>query len=590
MSHTLSSAGDIPSAHPSSDITFADMSESITTHTPQANHERAVWKLASILFDPLEISCGDPLKGLEVERSSTFEQRIRRDALSAFWTRFVEGSASQHAKDAATAEEKALAYLTCNDIETACSALMEGRDFRLATLVSQLPGDAKMKSMISKQMESWRSQNIMSEMDEPVRALYDLIAGNVTVSEGKTGAVEDRASTFGISSRFGLDWRRSFGLRLWFGAGIDSLAPAVRSYAEDVASGKETVRPVPFFTEQSIAPAWSDPNLEIEEDTLYGLLKLYACKAGWLPTTGPAKLDFSLSPSSVSGNPLDARLTWQIAGLLRSKRVLTPDELDNAQLDQLTLALATQLEVAGQLNETFNILLHISDDGAREQYIRDLLHRRASDLFKGLRNDQLPTFLTENLKIPTSWILRARALHARAVLADLPLEATLLLQSGATDDAHHVLCREVGPQAVITQDYDALRELLGHFADSQHHHHQARPSGWRTGGQIYFDYIHLLDLEGRDADDAARGEKKQILARLTGALPSVLEGRAGKVALEERVAVGEMAGVVRAECEKMGREEKGLDRAKMESLPVSGDRFARQGVDWSRAYYRGVAA
>lgn len=564
------------------------MSESLTGITSHAKYERAVWKLASILFDPLEVSCAELLKNLQVERSSAFEQRVRRDALSAFWTQSVEGSAAQHAKDAATSGEKALAYLTCNDIEKSCDVLMEGSNFRLATLVAQLPGDKKMKTMVNKQIESWRSQNVISEMDEPIRALYELIAGNVAVSEGKAGPVEDRASTFGISSHFGLDWRRSFGLRLWFGSGVDSVADAVRSYAQDVTSGKETVRPLPTSTEQTMVPSWDDPNPELREDMLFSLLKLYAYTAGWLPPTNATKLDFLLLPSSVSGNPLDARLSWQLAELLRSKRILSFDDLTDAEKDELTLTLATQLEVAGHLDEAFNVLLHISFDSAREQYIRDLLHRRASDLFGGLKNDQLPAFLVDNLHIPSVWIQRARALHARAVLADLPLSATFLLQSGANEEAHQVLCREVGPQAVVTQDYDALRELLGHFEDDTQHN--AQPSGWRTGGQIYFDFIHLLDLEGRDADDVVRGEKKQILARLTTALPGVLEGRTGKVALEERVAVGEMAGIVRAECERVGREEKGIDRAKMERLPVSGDMYAKQGVDWSRAYYRAIAA
>ena len=77
---------------------------------------------------------------------------------------------------------------------------------------------------------------------------------------------------------------------------------------------------------------------------------------------------------------------------------------------------------------------------------------------------------------------------------------------------------------------------------------------------------------------------------MTQALPGILEGRVGKVDLEERVAVGEMAGLVKAEVEKMGREERGVDRNLIARLPVAGGKYAKQGVDFSRAYYRGIVA
>ncbi|GAB7353807.1 hypothetical protein MBLNU459_g4186t1 [Dothideomycetes sp. NU459] len=587
MSQTISSAGDLPSAHLSSDLTFAAMSSSVDGTSPHATHERAVWRLASILFDPLHISCASILNDLPDGHSTDLEQRIRRDALSDFWMELVKDGAAQHAKDAATAEEEALAHLTCNNIEEACAALIKGRDYRLASLVAQLPGDTKSKSAMSKQIESWASQNITSEMTEPVRALYALTAGNTCISQGKNGAAEDRASTFGISSRFELDWRRSFGLRLWFGvAGVESLADAVQSYSEDLASGKETVRPVPFFTEQSIATSWDDPNPQLREDTLYGLLALYARKPTFA-TTISAPINDLLSPSSVSGDPLDARLAWQLAVVLRVKRVVSPTDVPDSVLDNLTLALSAQLEAASKFTEALKVLLHLSDDGAREQSVRDLLYRRASDIFGNSTADQLPSTLVDDINIPTSWLWHARALYARSVLVDPALEVTCLLRSGAQNEAHAVLCRQVGPQAVVAQDYDSLRELLGHFDDLSSN---VSVEGWPTGGQVYFDFIHLLDLEGRDGNDRAREEKNRILTRLTAALPSVLDGRAGKVGLEERVAVGEMAGIVKAESERLAREEKGVDRAILDRLPVSGDRYAKQGVDWSRAYYRAVAA
>jgi nuclear pore complex protein Nup98-Nup96 len=571
----------------SAETSFAAIAESLAhPETPEAQHERAVWRLTSILFDPIEVGCADLIKNIPTARVAELESRIRRDALSNFWAQLVHAEAAQHAKDASSSEEKAVAFLSGNSIEDACAALLEGRDFRLATIVAQLPGNAKSKDMVAKQIESWRSQNMISEMTESVRALYELVAGNTCISEGKLGAAEDKAAAFGISSRFGLDWRRSFGLRLWFSTANESLADAVQLYVDDIASGKETIRPVPYFTEQSLAPSWNDSNTQGNEDTLLGLLKLYSRQPSSKIGDVRSLVTSLLSPASVSGSPLNARLSWQLATLLQKKGILTTAELSDASLDELSLTLSSQLEAANELVFATNVLLHLTNESARERHIRDLLCRRASALYDASNPGALPTVLTQDFGLPEQWLWHARALYARSMLDDHNAEVTYLLRAGDSAQAHTVLCRTVGPTAIIERDYDSLRELLGLF-------HDMLPAGaienWRTGGQVYFDYIHLLDLVNRD-DDASRTSKKELLDRLTIALPGLLEGRTGKVDLEERVAVGEMAGLVKAEVEKMGREEKGVDRNIVNRLPVAGGKYAKQGVDLSRAYYRAIVA
>ncbi|KAI4721019.1 hypothetical protein E4T48_02648 [Aureobasidium sp. EXF-10727] len=571
----------------SAETSFAAIAESLAhPESPEAQHERSVWRLASILFDPVETGCADLIKNIPTTQIAGLESRIRRDALSNFWAQLVHAEAAQHAKDAGTAEEKAIAFLSGNGIEDACSALLEGRDFRLATIVAQLPGNAKLKDMMAKQIESWRSQNMISEMTESVRALYEIVAGNTCTSEGKSGPAEDKASAFGISSRFGLDWRRSFGLRLWFSGDNESLADAVQLYTDDLAAGKETVRPVPYFTEQSLAPSWNDANAQGNEDTLLGLLKLYSRQPSSDVGDVRSLVTNLLSPASVSGSPLNARLSWQLATLLQKKGILTTAELSDASLDQLSLTLSSQLEAANELVFATNVLLHLTSESAREKHIRDLLYRRASALYDASNPDALPTVLTQDFGLPEQWLWHARALYARSMLDDHNAEVSYLLRAGDSAQAHTVLCRTVGPTAIIQRDHDGLRKLLALFQSTLS---TDSLENWRSGGQVYADYTALLDLAHRD-DDASRATKKDLLERLTIALPGVLEGRAGKVDLEERVAVGEMAGLVKAEVEKMGREDKGVDRSLVNRLPVAGAKYATQGVDLSRAYYRAVVA
>lgn len=534
-----SGQGNVPVAQTSSDITFASLSQSVTGNSPQQAHERQVWKLASILFDPLELACAELTQGVPPEDVAGLEQRIRRDAVLSFWKSIVNESVKSHVKDASTAEEKALAYLSGGDIESACIALVEGRDFRLATVIAQLPAGSKAKEIMTKQINSWRSQNVLSEFPLAIRALYELAAGNVCSSEGKTGPPEDRAPTFGIAQQFRLEWQRAFGLRLWYST--EDLSTAIRQYASDIADGKETVRPVPYFAQQKLPPSWDDPALVNREDTLFALLRLYANHVSKNASGQPAlRVTDLLTPAAVSGNPLNARLSWQLSTTLLAQGVLSARQLPATLLDDLTLSFAMQLEGAKLDPEAFCSILHLSTPSARQRYIPDLLSRSA----QVLDSEVLFATLVNDLHVPESWLHEARALYASSA-HDFEAQVSHLLKAGDPNAAHTVLCRTVAPKAIIELDYDILRELLGDFLNDK----GAAPTsveGWRTGGQVYFDYIHLLDLEGHEDEDSRR-EKTVIIKRLGTALPGMLaaaggeSNKAGKAGLEERVAVGEMA-------------------------------------------------
>ena len=106
-------------------------------------HERKVWKLASILFEPVGVSCAKFTEGVPQKEFAALEDRIRRDAISEVWMDLTKERSLLAARDAASTEEKAIAHLSGGNIESACTALVEGRDFRRATIVSQLPAENK---------------------------------------------------------------------------------------------------------------------------------------------------------------------------------------------------------------------------------------------------------------------------------------------------------------------------------------------------------------------------------------------------------------------------------------------------------------
>ena len=100
-------------------------------------------------------------------------------------------------------------------------------------------------------------------------------------------------------------------------------------------------------------------------------------------------------------------------------------------------------------------------------------------------------------------------------------------------EAQKTILMHIAPQAVISTHLSELEELLLMF-DSRH------PQGWDVGGQIYLDYISLVqERGGAERRRRGTGSRKDSVVRLLRALPS-MEARS----FEQRVAQSEMAKVV----------------------------------------------
>lgn len=546
-----------------------------------SKHEQLVWELASILFDDDESDIGSDIPGPLL---SKYKDRIRKDRLSVFWSQICRDKALTAVSAAPTAEERAVAYLTTNDIAKACDALVEGKDFRLATLVAQIGGDIVMHEGMAVQIDAWRALKNLSEMTDPIRALYELLAGNTCVCQGNKGPMEDQAKTFVITEKFKLDWKRSFGLRLWYAIREEEpLEIAVKKYAADLET-KETQTPIPWFAEERISLPWSDKHSEDREDVLWGMLKLYAdMKAG----TSTTRLTDVVMPQNATGNPVDARFSFEIYHALSTR---LPKQVDLHRADQLAWDFATQLESAGEWHWAIFALLHLSDAPQRRKALQTVLAHHAVDIDES--DNQHLKLLTESFKIPEAWIWTAKALYARSVQRDHVKEVDYLLRAKSWSEAHKTLCRIVAPQAIIEQDHATLLQLLDNFAAKD------KVSDWYLGGQVYEDYAHLMrGPSGR--------EKTVVLKRLLSALPALVHDRPGKLGFAEMVAVQEMSRMVGfavlADDEKVSRGKESLktlsliilqtfDSSRVLQLPVAGDTHLKQTVDLSLTYYKALMA
>ncbi|KAF6240559.1 hypothetical protein HO173_001228 [Letharia columbiana] len=528
---------------------------------PPSQYEQSVWELASILFDDQNSEA----YGVPAAYKATYDHRIRKDRLIHFWKRQCQETAMKAVSAAPNAEERAIAHLSANNVVEACDALVQGRDFRLATLVAQIGGDQIMRDDVTAQIAKWRELNVLSEITEPIRALYSLLAGDTCVCEGKKGPTEDRAKTFVISERFNLDWKRAFGLRLFYAIlAEDTIEAAVVKFEHDLQSD-EGKKPVPRFVEEKTGAPWDDPKTAQREDVLWGLLKIYAASKSALPTSSLAGI---LAPENITGNPVDARLSFQLYHAINAR---FPAIADPSKADYLAQTFAAQLDSAGEWYWALFSLLHLSSYRQRHLAIQSLLIQHAEAIPSDSKSELFET-LTELCKIPVAWIWEAKALYARSVLQDHVQEVDLLVKAQDWKEAHEVFRKEVGPSTVVEQDWDTLQGVLDSFMDCKE-----QIAEWGMGGQVYDDYLSLMKgVEGH--------EKEELLQRLLGALPMMMRG--GKRDLKETVAVQEISGFVGKEV--LAMKEKGMEGARVLQLPLTEDAYLKHTMDLSLQYYKAV--
>jgi nuclear pore complex protein Nup98-Nup96 len=616
-----------------SPVEFSDMAKAVAINSTAGVHEQQAWQLLSLLFDDADkIPAGVSEEDREI---------YRKEKLSEFWKQLVWEDAQKHAQQAASPEECAIAQLSCNNITDACHALLGGLDLRLATMVAQIGGDTTMRQNMTTQLDEWRRLDVLSEMEDSHRALYELLSGNCAQSEGKVGpGRENRASTFNISSRFALDWRRAFGLRLWYGTMIDEpIELAIAQFADAVRDGKEDVKPVPWFIHDNIDMGWSDSHAEHREDLIWGILKLYASAKMELP----ANIEDVLAPENVSGNPLNARLAFQLFQLFKSRKEdrsesderkvsmptsrisdgegsfrhsfqstwTAPAAKDDVQAedplvelgDKITLTYAASLHTPEHWTTAIWVYTHLSSPAMREHYIRSLVNQYSSTYSLEDGNPTY-TYLTQDVRVPSTWLHAAAALQAKSN-SDALREATHLIKADELEEAHEVLCRKVGPEAIISRDYDSLRELMGGFVSEASSAPSREPvQGWAQGGQIYFDYIELIDLTGQRSsyrvDEALDQRVQELLAKLQRALEAAGRDRLGACGLEERVALMEIAGTIANLITKtrvcssyhpkeiLANKIQQTNRASVLKLPLTEDLWLKHSVDLSTSYYRNI--
>lgn len=368
----------IPFATPSPALNFA----SFTSLFPSTDrsYEASVFRLGEALFDEIDLHLG-PSITVDIRNRVT---ALRRKAALSVWLEdavIPALEADLRSNPSASSAATAFTLLTGNQVDKACTAAMDGGYLKLATLISQAGGDFDFREDLKEQLQIWKEERIDVHIDEGVRKVYALLAGVVDeVVEGSKGGGLEKCSDVDVTK--GLDWKRVFGLHMWFSEPVDApIAQVYQAYDQLTKnSSRQVAQPFPWYVEQTTtASLWNLPSQPSSPDGLFSLIRLHAEPA--------CSLSQILSPLAFSSSPVDYSLAWHLyiilsrcmgvrdfadrgepEGRSRAHRMMDDSDEDQEEdgveghspsADLLASTYAFQLEGQGMIQEALFVLLHI---------------------------------------------------------------------------------------------------------------------------------------------------------------------------------------------------------------------------------------
>ena len=336
--------------------------------------------MASLLFDEIpHLGLSSSLDLSYLPSPSTYTSSItslrRVDLLSSWLTHSLlpSISSSLHSPNLSSLE-KIFLLLTTHQISQACDLALSSNNLRLATLISQIgtissaQTDPQFQRDLSDQLSKWKEFKVDSHLSVEVRKIYELLSGNLGVSEGRKGSKEDEAKEFHVLE--GREWKAAFAMGLWYSrqqtnnnsGNSDQIASSLNQYDSTCfISSSPVAPPTPAYLPSTTASTPSTPL-----DPIYHLLKLY--------TSPTHSLESFLSPLNFGPSPTDYRLPWHLylmfSRVLRKRdfedRLELGDEMDeeeregnSVRADQVTISYAQQLESLGMWEWSAFVLMHL---------------------------------------------------------------------------------------------------------------------------------------------------------------------------------------------------------------------------------------
>lgn len=315
-----------------------------------------------------------------------------------------------------TPADAAFTHLSGHQISEACSVAADGGYIKLSTLISQAGGDELFKEDILDQLEIWKSEKLSPGSSNHTSAQNGLIGRGVwRIYKLLSGLVEQEGSDSSQADDVyaGLDWKRVFGLCLWYGTSVDaSVADVVNAYERILLHNSkgpsdEVARPIPRWATKAIShqphatsglglfTGASKVKETVPQDPLYVLIRLHADPALSLTNAlnplsfAPSGLDWGIamcwhlyiilsrvmgvrdfadrSDSTIRPKPSTKGRKSQVNGIGNRVREAEEEEDDirieghSPSADLLAAGYAFELESWGMVQEAAFVLLHLEE-------------------------------------------------------------------------------------------------------------------------------------------------------------------------------------------------------------------------------------
>lgn len=460
----------------------------------------------------------------------------RRKALADWLTATVAPTVAKSLQEDASGSSAQSIYLhlTGHQIEEAAEAAVADGNIYLSMIISQSGGDEQFRADLDSQMTMWAKEGADKLIAEEYRKCLTILAGAAGV--WRPFEVND------VNAIEGLDWKRAFGLTLWYGPGSDEVEGYDRSLQQfQKTMGQNGIPlPLPWYREST---SNGNPSTSEEFDALFELLRL---------ATAQIPLERAIYPRAFGSNSLDYRMTWHIYLLLsRSMRMKdfsdrqVEENEDDSQTEGhsetanvVTCAYAAQLESLGQIQKAVFVLLHLESSQRSEQFnlfsftVPDSLYSRKRAIKELLSRQayNLPDWQTlglQSFSIPITWIEEARVSYSYPVVvvtsSSVPLQAYLAQYQGRVFDAyehflkadqqqsaHDIAVNDLALDAVIREDMSLLRALFQPF-------NPQLVDDWSFRGKVGLPN-HLADDQ---VTDKAHSFSSTMLMQLSGSRNSL---------------------------------------------------------------------
>lgn len=421
--------------------------------------------------------------------------------------------------------DRVLTCLSGHELSSAALCASSIGNVRLATLISAAGYAPLGGEHVQKQQDVWEKAGYNPFIDEQLMEVYNLLSGNV---DSVVGIADD-------------DWKRAFGLYLWYGTPKDSpIHTALESFISAANKGAAP-HPVPWHVKEI-------PATDTISDVCFELIRIFCCTEDWdllsekMDAALPILPDL-LCPLGTTPDILDCSFLWHLFSVLQSIGVF-PQSLAGEYSDavqRITTSYIAQIESMENLvHWAIYVALHIADDDLRAKTVKDLLTRYCD---QWREDDDLVGFLLGDLGIPQAWLEEAKIIWAESH-GDNEMLLEALIDSQHWQKAHDLLLSSIGPQWLLgkpTQGQDDMLEsiLLKALEEIENHQDGILAESWRTGGQLYLLYLRIkLGLIAIGPDSAEL--LQEISASLDRASMS-LNGKSSKQAAFQRAAYAKIA-------------------------------------------------